>query len=381
MKKILIFSLAYYPYVGGAEVAVKEITDRISDIEFHMLTLQLGNEAKEERVGNILVHRIGFGGAYISKILFVPLAALAARRLHHELRFDAFWAMMTYMLLPIVVARMLGLKVPYALTLQDGDPFERVFERWHIRIVIPYLRYGFRNATVVSALSTYLAAWPQRMGYQKTVEIIPNGADTKHFAEAMPMDFGRTPGETWLVTSSRLVHKNAVDDVIRALAHLPRSIKFLVLGVGPDEKCLRLLAKTEKVEERVFFKGYVSHVELPGYLHASDIFIRPSRTEGFGASFPEAMAAGLPIIATQEGGIADFLFDAKRNPTQLTTGWAVDKDSPKQIACAVKDILANPEVVQQVIKNAREMVVQKYDWNSVVYDMREKVFARVFKTS
>ena len=58
MKKILIFSLAYYPRVGGAEVAVKEITDRLPDIEWHMLTMRFSAaDAAEERLGNVMVHR------------------------------------------------------------------------------------------------------------------------------------------------------------------------------------------------------------------------------------------------------------------------------------------------------------------------------------
>ena len=62
-KKILIFSLAYYPtFVGGAEVAIKEITDRINDIEFHMITLRFDStKPKEELIGNVMVHRMGFG--------------------------------------------------------------------------------------------------------------------------------------------------------------------------------------------------------------------------------------------------------------------------------------------------------------------------------
>src|SRR3989344_6357444 len=62
MKKILIFSLAYYPNaVGGAEVAIKEKTDRMPDIEFHMITLRFDSTLPlVEKVGNVLVHRIGF---------------------------------------------------------------------------------------------------------------------------------------------------------------------------------------------------------------------------------------------------------------------------------------------------------------------------------
>ena len=82
-KKILIFSLAYYPhYVSGAEAAIKEITDRISEdeYEFHLVThLFEKNAPRVEKIGNVTVYRVGFGGGRVSKILFVPLSALKAR--------------------------------------------------------------------------------------------------------------------------------------------------------------------------------------------------------------------------------------------------------------------------------------------------------------
>jgi glycosyltransferase involved in cell wall biosynthesis len=86
------------------------------------------------------------------------------------------------------------------------------------------------------------------------------------------------------------------------------------------------------------------------------------------------MVSRLPVIATQEGGIADFLFDEKRNPEKETTGWAVDKDSPKQIAEAVKDILARPEQVKKVTDHAYQVVTTQYNWNFIAKDMKEKVF-------
>ena len=122
-KKILIFSLAYYPsFISGAEMAVKEITDRIkpTEIEFHLLTARFDSKAPTtEKIGTVTVHRVGFGGTYLSKILFIPLAAFRARSLDKSHHFDGLWAIMTYMLLPVVLAKLLGLNRPYALTLQD----------------------------------------------------------------------------------------------------------------------------------------------------------------------------------------------------------------------------------------------------------------------
>lgn len=372
MKRVLIFSLAYFPYIGGAEVAIKELTDRIApeDLVFTMLTMRKGDEPREERIGNVQVIRLGSSGSYLSKALFIPRAALAARRLHRAEPFDLAWAMMTYMVLPPALLRLLGTHIPYVLTLQDGDPFEYVFKRWYIRPFVPLLRYGFRHASGVSVLSTYLADWVTRLGYAGTPALVPNGADYARFVQAAPKDFGRSPGDVWLVTSSRLVHKNAVDDVIRGLVQLPARVHFLVLGTGVEKDALSALARELGVADRVRFLGHVSHAELPGLLHACDIFIRPSRTEGFGASFVEAMAAGLPVIATQEGGIADFLFDANRNPEREPTGWAVDRDAPEQIAAAVARILAQPEEARRVTENARRMVAEKYDWGPIAQQMQ-----------
>jgi glycosyltransferase involved in cell wall biosynthesis len=124
----------------------------------------------------------------------------------------------------------------------------------------------------------------------------------------------------------------------------------------------------------VRFLGEVAHAEIPKYLQASDIFIRASRSEGMGNSFVEAMAAGLPVVGTQEGGIADFLFDEKRNPDKPITGWAVDKNSPEQIAEAVTDVMSHPEKVRAVVATAKAMVIEQYDWDIVARDMRERVF-------
>ena len=238
----------------------------------------------------------------------------------------------------------------------------------------PLFVQGFRRADMVQPLSTFLADWARKMGYKGPIEIIPNGADLVRFAgDPIPHD------GTVLITTSRLVHKNAVDDVIRALKHIPSSVRFKILGTGPDESMLRALARSEGIQDRVEFMGHVDHKDMPQHLRAADIFIRPSRSEGQGSSFIEAMAASLPVIATQEGGISDFLFDAERNPDKESTGWAVDKDSPEQIAQAVREILTHSEETKCVVATAKTMVEGRYSWEMVVRDMQEKVFSRVFK--
>jgi len=401
MKRVLIFSLAYYPrFVGGAEVAVKEITDRISreEIEFHMVTLRFDSALPpHERIGNVVVHRIGFTRPaptvadlktfplYLNKILFQVAAALAGASLHRRYHFDATWALMAHSAgIPALLFKWTHPGIPYLLTLQEGDPPEDI-ERT-MRPARFLFDRAFKKANRVQAISTFLGEWARWRGYEGPLEIIPNGVDTEHFsktyAPAVVADLrrklGHHRGDVFLITTSRLVHKNGVDVVIRSLSYMHR-VFLLILGVGPDEEKLRTLARELGVEERVRFLGHVDHVDLPKYLKASDIFVRPSRSEGMGNSFIEAFAAGIPVIATQEGGIADFLFDTERNIDQPATGFAVDKDDAKQIADKVRQITGNPALARQVVQNARELALARYDWNRVAREMKERVFGPLMR--
>lgn len=389
MKKILAFSLAYFPKpVGGAEVALKEIAQRNRDIEFHIVTQRFDPSLpREETEGNIIVHRVGSGSGAIAKMLYLPRAAHAALRLHRTVPFDAAWAMMSYMTLPLMLMRLGGVRIPYAITLQEGDSYGHVFGRLRVRILMPLLRRAFRDASAVSAISTFLAEWARSVGFSGEVQVIPNGVDAAKFDAAIPQSLvdevkdvlEKKMGEVFLITTSRLVRKNAVDDVINALPHLPENVRFIVLGTGPEESALKKLANKKKVADRVLFLDYVAHDDLPKYLKAAEIFIRPSRSEGMGISFIEAFAAGLPVITTQEGGLADFIFDEKRNPGQPVTAWAVDRDSPEQIAEAVKEIMAKPEKVRAVVATARAIARENYDWDSIARRMRDEIFAPVLE--
>ncbi|MBU2159095.1 glycosyltransferase family 4 protein [Patescibacteria group bacterium] len=399
MKKVLIFSLNYYPrFIGGAEVAIKEITDRISpeEIEFHMVTLRFDtNLPKMERIGNVVVHRIGPTVAspsiadlkkfplHLNKHLYQFVAAFSAMQLHRKYQFDGVWAMMAHSCaIPAGIFKFFNPKVKYLLTLQEGDPPEHI-ERL-AKPVWPLFKQGFTKADALQPISTFLLNWGRRMGFSGDAEIIPNAVDmtrfTKEYSEQeileMKKTLGKREGDVFMVTTSRLVHKNAVDDVIHSLALLPENVSFLIYGIGPDEAMLKELAQNLGVSERARFMGQIGHTEMPLMLKACDIFIRPSRSEGMGNSFVEAMAARLPVIATQEGGIADFLFDEKRNPDKQATGWAVSANSPEEIADAVRSIIEHPEKVQEVLDTALAMVTDRYDWEKVAASMRT-LFSRM----
>jgi glycosyltransferase involved in cell wall biosynthesis len=370
-KRILIFSLVYYPrFIGGAEVAIKEITDRLpkGEYEFDMVTLRKGDPSFE-KIGNVNIYRIGS-----SKYLFTILGAWYAGRLHKKKKYDAVWSMMAnYAGFAALFFKLRHPRTPFILSLQEGDPIDHIKRR--VRYVYPLFKKIFAEADIIQTISNYLADFARDMG-GKNIVVVPNGVDVLHFSAEIPesqmsdvhSEIGKKSGDIFLITTSRLVVKNAVSDIIRALRFLPEHVKLLVCGNGYEEADLRALAGTLSLG-RVVFKGFVAQKDMPKYLKACDIFIRPSLSEGFGNSFIEAMAARVPVIATPVGGIVDFLTDKR---TGLFCGISDAKDIALKVQIYIRDV----DLREEIVDNAFLMVKEKYDWNLVARDMDGKVFKK-----
>ncbi|MBA3550838.1 glycosyltransferase family 4 protein [Patescibacteria group bacterium] len=384
-KRILIFSVAYHPFVGGAEVAVKEITDRLShkasdgavELEFEMITLNLdGLQKSEEQVGNVKVYRIG-GKGRVYKLLFPFSAYVKARTLHKIHSYNAVWSIMaSFGGFAASFFKRKNPHVPFILTLQEGDPIEYIQRQ--VRFVYPLFKNIFKRATIVQTISTYLATFAREMGVQGEIHVIPNGVDTILFTktfsdselEIVRQEIGKEPGERFLITTSRLVVKNGIKDVIAAMTLLPSSVKFIILGIGPLEQELRKQVEDLDLGKRVVFVGQKEYQDIPKYLAVSDIFIRPSRSEGMGNSFIEAMAAGIPVIATPVGGIPDFLKDRE-------TGLFCNVQDPESVKETIELLLSDTMLREYIKTQAQAMVFEKYDWNTVVKAMQDKVFSKV----
>ncbi len=388
--------MAYHPFVGGAEVAIKEITSRIpsKDIEFHMITLRFNLDlSKKQMIGNVLVHRIGLPIPrtahivvrrlilFLSKFYFQFASVLKALSLNRTYSYDAVWSMMAHSSgVPGGLFKIFKPKIPYLLTLQEGDTIAHIKKT--MSPIYPLFILGFKKADRMQTISTYLAKWGSDMGYKGNPMVIPNGVDVKLFSKEQPrreletlkQALEKKVNTIFLVTTSRLVKKNGVDTIIKALTFLPVHVSLLILGDGPNEDKLKELANKEGVRSRIRFINEVDHKDIPKYLKISDIFVRPSRSEGMGNSFIEAMAAGIPVIGTQEGGIADFLYDPERNKDIKPTGLAVNVDDPEGIAKAVLRYSSDVLLRREITDNAKALVDVRYDWNIIVPAMRNKFF-------
>ncbi|HLD31534.1 MAG TPA: glycosyltransferase family 4 protein [Patescibacteria group bacterium] len=364
--RLLIFSTAYLPFVGGAELAVKEVTDRLPQLEFVLVTAKMDSRLPaEEKIGNILVKRVGRGN-YWDKWRLVFVGPRLARSLGE---FDLVWAIMaSFGGLAARVYKKQNPKVPFLLTLQEGDSLPHIYARvWWFW---PFFKQIFTSANHIHSISNYLAAWAKRMGVISPITVVPNGVDLSRFSVSLSSEekekirnqWGLTSTDKVVITASRLVRKNGVGDLIRAIPLTRGSVHLVVAGKGELEKELKELARKLRVEERVHFLGEISHVDLPRHLAAADIFSRPSLSEGLGNAFLEAMVIGLPVLATPVGGIPDFLHPGK-------TGWFCQKRNPSDIANKIEMILIEEAVSRQVASQGQELARKEYNWDLVAEKM------------
>ncbi len=367
MMKVLIFSTAYFPFVGGAEVAVEELVDRLgNEIEFDLITARMGKDLpKTERVGKVNVYRIGIGIQLIDKLLVPFLGAVKALSLQKKNSYAAYWCIMvSYASGAAFIANWFQKRVPIVLTLQEGDSEKYLKWKWLGLIDLSW-RLALNRTHHLTAISTYLLERARKLGFRGKATLVPNGVDLKRFSSPSPHVFD--PSHTTLITTSRLVRKNGVGDVIEAIKLLPESITFKILGEGPLDSGLKAQTKRLGLEHRVQFIGTISQTELPKYLHEADIFIRPSLSEGQGISFIEAMAAGLPVIATPVGGIVDFLHDGE-------TGVFCQSKNPQSIVKAVHRLATDDTLRKKITENAQKLVKEKYNWDLIAEEMKSKVF-------
>jgi len=373
-KNLLIFSIAYTPFIGGAEVAIIEITRRIKDVHFTVITPWNDKSLpREEVIEGVKVIRVGVGHSTIDKYILPITGMLKARHLHTKNPFDGVWSMMANTAGLAALFFKWVCKMPYLLTLQEGGTEKYYWKKtWMWR---PLYIAIYRQPKLMQVISTFLEDRARRYGYKGDVTLVPNGVDVTRFLVDVPAEktsslrtqLELSAEDRVIITTSRIVQKNAIDDLVNGFALLKKRLdmplKLVVLGDGDQRPMVEKIINQHGLNDDVLLLGFVDHAELPTYLAMSDVFIRPSRSEGLGNSFLEAMGAGLPIVGTPVGGIRDFLVDGE-------TGVFCQPDDPESIAVAIERLLTNEKLRSHVIEKGRAMVPETYNWDVIAKTMR-----------
>lgn len=305
----------------------------------------------------LATHREGsvWSKVALAAVSFMRFAGLILTRqvaaLHvHSASRASFWRKSPFLLLAFLSARPVvfhlhggGFREFYA---QDCGPCARA-----------WIRTVFNRSAQVIVLSPRWGAWVRTVAPQTNLIVIPNPAPA---IKVNPEKFASN--HLVLLFLGAIIEKKGVFDLLEAVAALRGrfpQLRLVLAGTGP--------AQTQ-VAERACVLGITPHVELPGWVDAAardallanaDVFVLPSYYEGMPMSVLEAMAAGLPVIASRVGGIPE-MFD------QEVEGLLIAPGDVSALTTAIERLLSNPYLRETIGRAAQRKVERCYASERVI---------------
>ena len=229
-----------------------------------------------------------------------------------------------------------------------------------------YLRatqYSIERSDVVTAVSDYLADYTRtEMGVERDIMVVPNAVDHARFTpKGSPKLRQRYahPDEKLVVHVSNFRPVKRVEDVIRTFERVAEGVgaRLLMIGDGPErQKALELAAELD-IGGRVSFLGSFPRIE--DVLAISDLFLLPSIKESFGLAALEAMASGVPVVASRIGGIPEVVVDGE-------TGFLCEPKDTAAMADAALKLLTNDDLHTRMSRAARVRAVEHFSENEIV---------------
>ena len=232
----------------------------------------------------------------------------------------------------------------------------------------PALRQVSRRIDAAVAVSEAAASFLRRV-VQGPLEIVPNGVDVRAFAHpGRPVE--GLPAGRKILWVNRLDPQKGFEVMVRAFEELASELEdthLLVAGDGRDRVLLRALPKD--LRSRILRLGTVPHEELPRYHAAADVFASPATgQESFGMVLVEAMAAGVPVVASEIAGYREVV----RNGVD---GLLVPSNDPNALAAAIRRVLSEPDLAAALVTAGRARA-DTFSWEAVVPRL-EAVYDRV----
>lgn len=315
-------------------------------------------------------------------LTFAISAALELVRRREEYDLVHFFALGVFELFPIIVAKVLGKRVLYQMTMMPpgGKPLggqAAFLIRWTLRMV---------DGVIV--LTTPMRQVLKVAGCQdRPLALIPNGVDTSAFRPVGPLEkaqrrqeLGLDPHGKYICFVGTVEERKGVDVLISAFAQVaacyPKARllivgrdKFMKPGFERDRGYQRAQAFADRMRQyvqelelgdRVIFTGHASPERVALYLQASDLFLLPSRREGFPSVVVQAMATGLPCVVADLDGVAVDIIASG------VDGYIVNGLDPVRYAERLLDLLANPAEAERIGQAARRTAEQRFRIERVV---------------
>jgi glycosyltransferase involved in cell wall biosynthesis len=247
--------------------------------------------------------------------------------------------------------------IPYLVSLRGGDvpgfrPYD--FATYH-RMIGPLLHRIWHRAGAVIANSQGLGALASQFDDQVAVQIIPNGVDVRLYQ----VSGGRDWGPPQMLFVGRLVYQKGLDILIQALGELKNhSWHLKLVGDGPHRPVLESLAEENGITEKITFMGWMDKADLYHEFNVANLFVLPSRHEGMPNVILEAMACGLPVVASNIAGNEELVLDGK-------TGILVPPEDPSALGAGLKTLMLDSDLRQKLGTASRVRVEKSYTWDQV----------------
>ena len=351
-----MLSHGYYPRIGGVERQLAAVVPLLQarGVEPYVLTRRLRGTQRFETVGGAPVYRLPVPGPKPLASLTFTLSALPLiKRLNpdlihaHELISPATTA--------IAARKLFG--IPVVATVHGSglsSDVLRLKRRFLGKTRLKILCREIAAFCVISAVIDRELA-TEGVPVQKRISI-PNGVDTGRFAPLAPAQKKALRSRLALPAEARIVifvGRLAPEKRVDLLTGIWRSVRqavpralLLILGSGPEEAGLK-----QRASDGVLFLG--SQPDVTPYLQAADLFVLPSAAEGLSLALLEALACGLPAIATSVGGNPEVI-------RHLETGWLTPPDDPPALTEAIVTLLEDEKLQSKLRENARAHAVQNY---------------------
>lgn len=363
-KRILLVVDGFYPSTGGSEMQVGLLA-RAFRAHGHEVTilaphldksLPLRDTVDDVPVERIPYPRIRILGALVLDIRF--MARLIARRR----RYDAIHVHMAKnlaaaagLIRPLLPST-LAVKISGAWEFDGGilDPERRT------RPLYRLINGCVKRADNIQCVSEYTRRRLLDAGYpEDRLRMIPNAVDLERF---VPTPIGQRKCKAVFV--GRLVPVKALPILLQAWARARLSPDAIleIAGDGPERASLQAQSQALGVADRVRFLGEVS--DVPGVLREASVYVQPSYQEGMPNSVLEAMACGLPIVASRVSGNEDLVVHEHN-------GLLVPAGDPDALAAAIERVLGNRELARSMGEASRDFVVARYSVPAVVAELLE----------
>jgi len=359
--KVLILNYEYPPLGGGAATATKNLLKQYSkkdDIEVDLITSSVGEERVEQFSKNINIYFLDIkkrgelhNQSKINLLRYSFQALFKARKLDREKDYDVIHALFVY---PCGFLAML-LDDDYIVSLRgSGVPFYSKKYYWLDKFIFQYLsKIIWKKAKYVIANSQGLKELALKTIPDQEIGVIYNGVD---WVEELPI---KKEEKFIVVSTSRLIERKGLNYLIEAFGKFCKGkddVELRLYGGGDKREMLEGIVKNLGIEGKITFLGEqpreVVYEDIGGY----SVFVIPSKNEGMSNSMLEAMARGLPIIATDVGGTRELIDE--RN------GFIVEKENTEQICEALEKLYNNKELGEKMGRASREKV-RDLSWDRI----------------